>query len=233
MPGRPRGHSEGGGEPEATPSRPRRPGAGGHPGTVRQAEETVDEFAQAGRAGRGGSPTSGPGVRAAQTNDLVTHMTGEPGGTPEGHPTRIKPGDDAPTSRSIAMENSGAAILADQGWHVKQNPTPDEVAQARQQTGDTGDPQKNPDYLVEGRVFDCYSPTNPTKPARGIWAEVEEKVIEKQQTQRVVVNLEDWRGDLSTLRRQFGDWPIPGLKEVKVITPEGDIIEIDLPGTRD
>jgi hypothetical protein len=227
MPRRPHGHPEGGGEdPEAGPSRPHGTHAGGHAGSVRQEEDAVAEVSRAGRAGsdKGGH---------SQQNNAITRMTGEQGGTPDGRPTRIKPDDDAATSRSIEMENSGAAVLADEGWHVKQNPTPDEVAQARQESGDTGDPQRNPDYLVEGRVFDCYSPTSPTKPARGIWAEVEEKVVEKQQTQRVVVNLEDWRGDVSGLRRQFGDWPIPGLKEVKVITPEGDIIEIELPGNRD
>jgi hypothetical protein len=53
--------------------------------------------------------------------------------------------------------------------------------------------------------------------------------VVKEQTQRVVINLEDWRGGMSALRRQFADWPIPGLKEVKSITPNGDIVQIDLP----
>jgi len=77
-------------------------------------------------------------------------------------------------------------------------------------------PSSRPDYLLEGRVFDCYSPTRPTKNARGIWSEVEEKVVDNQ-TQRVVVNLESWRGDLATVHQQFGDWPIAGLKELKAI----------------
>ncbi|PRY27992.1 hypothetical protein [Pseudosporangium ferrugineum] len=117
-------------------------------------------------------------------------------------------------------------MLAGSGYHVRQNPTSAEVAQARLDTGDTGKPTSKPDYLVEGRVFDCYSPTRPTKNVRGIWGEVHDKVVERQQTQRVVVNLADWRGDLSALRRQFADWPIAGLKEVKVITPGGDIVQI-------
>jgi hypothetical protein len=37
---------------------------------------------------------------------------------------------------------------------------------------------------------------NPTKP----------EVARARQTQRVVVNLEDWRGDMSALRRQFADF---------------------------
>ena len=102
------------------------------------------------------------------------------------------------------------------------------MAQARLATGDTGDPNKDPDYLIEGRVFDCYSPTKPTKPTRGIWWEVENKVLEEQ-TQRAVVNLEDWRGDFSALEKQFRDWPIDGLKEVKAILPSGEIEQIQLP----
>ncbi|MCM4079992.1 CdiA C-terminal domain-containing protein [Paractinoplanes hotanensis] len=127
------------------------------------------------------------------------------------------------------MENSGAVVLADKGWQIKQNPSPDEVAQARLTTGDRGDPDKNPDYLLEGRVFDAYSPTNPDKSARGIWRQVQEGKIEAEQTQRVVINLEDWRGDLSALRTQFADWPMPGLKEAKVITSDGTVVQLDLP----
>ncbi|MEU4422996.1 hypothetical protein AB0F81_20410 [Actinoplanes sp. NPDC024001] len=128
------------------------------------------------------------------------------------------------------MENSAAALLADQGYRIKQNPEPAEVAGARHATGDSGLAHKQPDYLVEGRVFDCYSPTSHDKPVRGIWTEVESKVLESQrQTQRVVVNLEDWRGDLASLRQQFRDWPIEGLKELKVITADGETLQIDLP----
>ncbi|WP_106319841.1 CdiA C-terminal domain-containing protein [Actinoplanes italicus] len=130
------------------------------------------------------------------------------------------------------MENSGATALAASGYRVKQNPSTEEVAQARTNTGDTGRSVKNPDYLIEGRVFDCYSPTEPEKSTRGIWTESRNKVI-KGQTQRVVVNLEDWRGDFGALQQQFDKWPVAGLKELKVITPEGEIVQIDLPRSSD
>jgi hypothetical protein len=146
---------------------------------------------------------------------------------PEGHPTRIRAKQDARVQRSLELENSGAVMLAARGFRTKQNPTPDEVALARRAAGDSGDPESKPDYLVEDRVFDCYSPTKPTKKVRGIWTEVKEKVDDGQ-TQRVVVNLQDWRGDMSALQKQFGDWPIDGLKEVKAITPDGDIVQIPL-----
>ncbi|UQU68723.1 hypothetical protein COUCH_34060 [Couchioplanes caeruleus] len=121
------------------------------------------------------------------------------------------------------MENAAAQALAAKGYRIKQNPSLDEVTRARDATGDTGRPTSEPDYLLEGRVFDCYSPTKPTKNVRGIWSEVQEKVADGQ-TQRVVVNLQDWRGDVSALRTQFRDWPVPDLKEVKVITSDGEIV---------
>jgi hypothetical protein len=199
---------------------------------VKGAEDVVEETSRAGRStadgGTGGSPV-GASTPPARTDPLVTLQTGQPGGTPTGRPTRVRPEDDAPTQRSIELENSGAVTLAARGWQVQQNPTPDEVTRARQESGDTGAPQSNPDYLLEGRVFDAYSPTNPARSVRNIWSEVEDKVVDRAQTQRVVINLEDWRGDMSRLRQQFADWPIPGLKEVKAITPDGDIVQIDLP----
>ncbi|GIE95889.1 hypothetical protein Ari01nite_33540 [Paractinoplanes rishiriensis] len=119
--------------------------------TVRSAEDAVEETSQAGRStadgGTGGTP-AGSSAPPPQTDPLVTYQTGQPNGTPTGPPTRVRPEDDAPTQRSIELENSGANVLADRGWRVQQNPTPDEVARARQESGDTGSPQSNPDYLL-------------------------------------------------------------------------------------
>ncbi|MGI5147237.1 hypothetical protein ACQEVC_12795 [Plantactinospora sp. CA-294935] len=126
--------------------------------------------------------------------------------------------------RSLERENECADILAAGGYRVHQNPTRPEVAESRERTGDRGDPRKDPDYLVEGHVFDCYSPS-PGKAVRGVWTEVRDKVT-SQQTQRVVLNLKDWRGDVGTLQKQFDDWPIPNLKEVAAVTPSGATIQI-------
>jgi hypothetical protein len=126
------------------------------------------------------------------------------------------------------LENEAAAALAAEGYQTHQNPNPEQIAQARLATGDTGSPGSKPDYTVEGRVFECYSP-GANKPPRGIHGEVVDKVILREQTQRVVLNLTDWRGDMAALRKQFYDWPIEGLKEVKAVTPDGDIVQIELP----
>ena len=131
--------------------------------------------------------------------------------------------DDA-TDRALHLENQCADLLASKGYRVHQNPTGQQVAQARLRTGDAGNSRKTPDYLIEGHVFDCYSPT-PPKAVRGVWTEVSKKV-DAAQTQRVVLNLQDWRGDLTALRKQFNDWPIPGLKEVVAVSRSGAIIQI-------
>lgn len=178
-------------------------------------------------AATGDGRTSTP----AQAEDLLTHRSGSPGGSPTGHPQRIEPDEDAEVRRSLEMENSAAVVLGGSGHQIQQNPTRAEVARARLDADDVGDPKKDPDYLVEGRVFDCYSPVKPTKAVRGVWTQVKVK-IDEGQTQRVVVNLEDWRGDMSALRKQFADWPILGLKEVKAITRDGDVVQIDLPPYR-
>ncbi|MDG4813934.1 hypothetical protein O7628_32620 [Micromonospora sp. WMMD956] len=131
---------------------------------------------------------------------------------------------DDSTRRALELENECADSLAAKGYRVHQNPTPAETGDARERTGDHGNPDKDPDYLVEGHVFDCYSPAARTS-VRNVWSQVREK-IDDEQTQRVVVNLQDWEGDLSALRRQFDDWPIDGLKELAVVQPDGTIQQI-------
>ncbi|MFG3421228.1 hypothetical protein [Micromonospora sp. NPDC048063] len=126
--------------------------------------------------------------------------------------------------RPLELENECADQVADRGYRVHQNPTRQEIAEARLSTGDSGNPDKDPDYLIEGHVFDCYSPT-PDKPVRGVWSEVHAK-IDKEQTQRVVLNLQDWRGDLSALRNQFDTWPVDKLKELVAVTRGGAIVQI-------
>src|SRR4051812_29097509 len=156
-----------------------------------------------------------------------TRPTGPRGGLPTGTRTKINPRQDAEVTRSLQRENESADLLADHGYHTHQNPTREEVVRARHSSGDTGDPEKNPDYLVENRVFDHYA-AGTGKSVRNIWSEVESKVADGQ-TQRVVVNLRDWGGNMGALREQFANWPVAGLKEVKVITSGGIVSQILLP----
>jgi hypothetical protein len=154
----------------------------------------------------------------------MTWPTGKPGAPPTGRRTRSKPGDVASTIRSHQRENDSADTLAEHAYRVHQNPSRPEIMTARHREQEPHNPEKRPDYLVEGRVFDCYSPS-PGRSVRGIWSAVEEKVVDGQ-AQRVVISLHDWRGDLDALRRQFAQWPIAGLKEVKAVTADRRVIQI-------
>ncbi|WP_306839762.1 hypothetical protein [Catenuloplanes nepalensis] len=122
------------------------------------------------------------------------------------------------------MENEQADAYADRGYRTHQNPTQQEIAQAAQEHGDTVRPGKKPDYLIEGKVFDAYSPTE-NRSERNIASAVEKK-IDAEQTQRVALNLTRWNGSVEALRDQFSHWPIANLKEVKGLTGNGDIIQI-------
>ncbi|GAA1604885.1 hypothetical protein J3R03_010086 [Actinoplanes couchii] len=207
----------------------------GHADAVRPSETTAAEVARQGRAGNATGRSSA--AAGGRTDDGFTRMTGTPGGRPDGRPVEITPGmlrdteDRSDNRRSAERENATAAALAEQGYLIKQRPSGEEVARARLSTGDAGSPAKDPDYLIEGRVFDCYSPT-PDKPIRGVWWQTQDKVV-KEQTQRVVVDLVHWRGDLSALQRQFDDWPIENLKEVKALLPNGETVQIHLPPPSD
>lgn len=83
---------------------------------------------------------------------------------------------------------------------------------------------RNPDYRIEGEIFDCYSPAKNTK-ARNIASTIEEKVIKKGQTKRVVLNLNDWSGDVVALVKYLNDYPIEGLEQVLVVK-DWDVISI-------
>ncbi|WP_433626548.1 hypothetical protein [Chryseobacterium cucumeris] len=127
---------------------------------------------------------------------------------PKGIITKMPKVSDDVTRISLELENEAAEILAKNGFDIEQNPFVSGV--------------KNPDYKIEGKIFDCYSPTSKDKAVRGIWTEVKEKII-KQQTKRVVINLKIWEGDMVKLQKQFSDWAIEGLEEVMYITKEGKI----------
>ncbi|TQM18961.1 CdiA C-terminal domain-containing protein [Chryseobacterium aquifrigidense] len=127
---------------------------------------------------------------------------------PKGIITKMPKVSDDVTKISLELENEAAEILAKNGFDIEQNPFVSGV--------------KNPDYKIEGKIFDCYSPTSKDKAVRGIWTEVKEKII-KQQTKRVVINLKIWEGDMVKLQKQFSDWAIEGLEEVMYITKEGKI----------
>ncbi len=121
-----------------------------------------------------------------------------------GEPTRVRPNNDAETQRGHRRENESAEILAQAGFDVVQNPAVDGP--------------KNPDYMIDGKVYDHYAPT--TDNVRRIWERVKEKVDDGQ-APNVVIGLQDSAADEDMLRKQFADWPIEGLDEVLIVRGDG------------
>ncbi|KOX17790.1 hypothetical protein ADK67_37745 [Saccharothrix sp. NRRL B-16348] len=162
------------------------------------------------RGGNGGKPPDDPKTPTPSGGGPTgPSRTPDPNAEPGGTRTKIDPKEDADTKRSLQRENESATTLARAGYDVEQNPT---VPGA-----------KNPDYRIEGRIFDNIAPS--TGSPRNIHSRIAEKVAEGQ-TDRVVVNLADSPVDVERLRGQMRDWPIEGLKEVIVIDKNGSVVHL-------
>ncbi|GEN07420.1 hypothetical protein SAMN05443572_101561 [Myxococcus fulvus] len=160
-----------------------------------------------GHGGDHGSP------RGDASGPTLPSQPAHPDASPSGYRPKLSPDDDTATVRSLMRENESADLLARAGFKVEQRP---------QVSGTT----RQPDFRIEGRVFDNYAPS--TSNPRNIWAVINDTkvnpVSKSMQADRIVLNLRDSSVDLPTLKRQFTDWPMPNLREVLVITREGGIV---------
>jgi hypothetical protein len=162
--------------------------------TDSQAEASAEDLANKAQ------PNSGIHTEPSNTPD--------PNAKPGGLPTRMEPNANPAKKLALQREQESADILAKDGYNVEQRPK-------------VPGP-KNPDYRIEGQIFDCYAPT--TGNARSIADKITEKV-QKLQADRIVLNLTDSPLDLTKMSAQLHDWPIQGLKEVKVIDAQGNVID--------
>ena len=161
-----------------------------------------------GGPGEGTPPESGSGPsRPVNRSKWRTDPTGQRGGAPTGRRTTNNPKADSGTKRSVELENEAADKLANAGYKVEQNP---QVPGA-----------KNPDYRIEGEIFDGYSPH--TSNASTVRNEIALKVSEGQ-ADRIVLNLTDSNLTRFQLRQELAQFPIPGLKEIILIDKIGNIV---------
>ena len=152
------------------------------------------------------------GLRASASESVSAPPVGGNGGVNggvagelTGTRTTINAADDAATIRSLSRENESATTLANNGYKVEQNPP----------ALPNG---KNPDYVINGQVFDNYAPS--TGNVRNAARVIEGKVAVGQ-ADNVVVNLADSSITPSALRDQLTHYPIPGLKQVIIIDKTG------------
>lgn len=125
------------------------------------------------------------------------------GGSPKGNYEKPDPKDPRPITR----QNETADLLAEKGYDVEMLP------ETKGGNGHGIKPESNPDFLINGKAFDCYSPD--TTNVRNIWSTVEGKT--QKQAGGIVINLDDYTGSMDKLMKQFNDWPIEGLDELFII----------------
>ncbi|MEQ4454236.1 hypothetical protein ABNT06_22880 [Kosakonia sacchari] len=83
--------------------------------------------------------------------------------------------------------------------------------------------RKDPDYRVNGEIFDNYAPSSSS--VRNIWSGIKEK-INSGQTQNVVINMSDTKVPLPVLQQQLSKWPIMGLDKVIVVDKSGNAVRV-------
>ena len=91
---------------------------------------------------------------------------------------------------SIKLQNETADLFASEGYHVEMLDTVE---------GGNGfgiKKEKNPDYLIEEKVFDCYAPDKDVK-IKNIITKMRKKT--QEQASNIVLNLERYEGDMEEL----------------------------------
>ena len=76
-------------------------------------------------------------------------------------------------------------------------------------------PTSNPDFLINGRAFDVYSPQGNSK-VRNVMDTVVKNKTETQAS-RIILNLDDFTGSIPKLKNQLDEWPIETLEELLII----------------
>lgn len=123
------------------------------------------------------------------------------------------------SSAGLSGQNRAARKLANAGYRVEM------LSEIDGGNGYGLNPLKNPDFLVEGRVFDCYTPGPGTNIESTLCKELNKKT--KEQAERIVLNLDLMTAEeieiiKETILRKTGvNGTLRRLKELIVILPDG------------
>ncbi|MCA9553537.1 MAG: hypothetical protein KC933_26095 [Myxococcales bacterium] len=134
----------------------------------------------------------------------------------EGRATNLPANEAKENIRALTRENESAQTLAQNGYHVVQNPPI---------PGGGAAGVKMPDYRIGGHLFDNYAPNGSS--ARNIWTNVQGKV-QAEQARRIVLNLDDSKVTMEALQKQFAEWPIEGLEQLLIVRG-GKVTNFPLP----
>ena len=170
----------------------------------------------------------GPLVMESQGDPGVTRPTGPIGGTPSGRPSRVEierdPGGSRVKSKErkaqVRSENDVANATSGAGYQTIQNPTQGaNPALTRERMLAEGlSPDKQPDLLLEDRIWDTYTPDKDT--AMNVRNGIQRK-IDAEQTHRVVVDMRGLRTKVAAVRDAIKAKPLQGVKEVMFYTEDG------------
>lgn len=156
------------------------------------------------------SKTGGTRQTHVQQQGVISRHAIEPSGAvgskPRGSPTALE--GSTRTKNSLRKENESAEQLAARGFDVEQNPT---------LPGG-----KKPDYLIEGQVFDCYTPHEAD--VDGVRKSISGKVRGKQ-ADRIVVNLDLSPLTPADIEGVLTRKPVTDLKEV-IILKDGEMNQL-------
>jgi hypothetical protein len=128
---------------------------------------------------------------------------GSMSGTPDGFSDGMK--DYQITQR--VREQDSAFVLKEAGYTVEHQPLV--------RTEDDLRVGANPDYRINGKIYDCYAPTRGS--ARNIWSHIMNEKIGTRQTKRVVLNLRDTPVTVFEMIQQFEAAGSPGLLDLIII----------------
>lgn len=126
-----------------------------------------------------------------------------------GRRARISERDDPETRRGLYRENESADVLFAAGHSVEQKP----IIEGR----------KNPDYLIDGEIFDNYAPI--TKNLRTIRDTVAKKV-DINQAKNLIINLRDSKFTKSEIELLFTNEPVTGLNRLWIVDTNGQLLYI-------
>jgi len=136
-----------------------------------------------------GEPENEASKSLPEEPENATRPSQPRGGVPEGNYANPNGG------RGLVRQNETADLLADHGYKVEML---DEIQGGN---GHGIKPGSNPDFIIEDRVFDCYSPDDSTSI---------EKVCDymktktKTQSTRIVLNLDDYSsGQMNALQNKI------------------------------
>ncbi|SFF33340.1 hypothetical protein SAMN04487969_1273 [Paenibacillus algorifonticola] len=114
-------------------------------------------------------------------NAIITKPSLPKGGKPEGNYAK----DTGKDARGLKRQNEAADVLAEQGYRTTMLDEFDDG------NGYGLDPKKSPDFIIEGQVFDCYSPNSTN--LSNILRMLRDKTTD--QARRIVLNLNDYPVD--------------------------------------